>query len=464
MQEKNTQENKMGVMPVGRLLLNMSLPMMMSMLVLALYNIVDSIFVSKINEEALTAVSLAFPFQTLMISFGGGTATGVNALLSMRLGQKNQTAVNKSAMNGIFLAAATYIFFAVLCLTTVPAYLRSQTQNPTIYEYGKIYLNICMLFGFGGFSLMTLERLLQSTGKTIFTMFTQLTGAILNTIFDPLLIFGIGPFPKMGIAGAAAATVFGQIVAGILALFFNLKYNTEIQFKLKGFRPDPAIIKQIYKVGAPSIVLQAVGSVTTYTMNLILGVFKGIADTAIAVYGVYFKLNSFVFMPVFGLNGGMVPIIAYNYGAKKPERIKRTIKLSICAAAVIMAVGVALFELVPQRFFALFNASDKMLEIGVPALRIIAPSFMGAAVCICLGSVFQALGSATYSMFVSIARQLLLLLPSAWLLSRTGIINNVWWSYPIAEVLSLALSLIFFGKVKKQKMDDVGIEPTTSAV
>lgn len=452
MQEKPLQENKMGVMPVGRLLVNMSLPMMISMFVLSLYNIVDSIFVSQISEEALSAVSMAFPFQLLMVSFGLGTAVGVNALLSMRLGQKNQEAVNKSAMNGIFLAAVTYIFFAILCVVFVPPYFRSQTQNQAIVKDGIIYLSICMLLGFGQFGQMMFDRLLQATGKTIWTMASQLTGAIFNIIFDPILIFGLGPFPKMGIAGAAAATVAGQILAACVSLVFNLKVNHEVQFKVKGFRPDISVILQIYKVGAPSIVLQAVGSLTSYTMNLILGLFKGIADTAIAVYGVYFKLNSFVFMPVFGLNSGLVPIIAYNYGAKKPERITRAIKFAIIAACMIMAVGVSLFEFFPKQLFELFNASDQMLEIGIPALRRIAPSFMGAAVCICLGSVFQALGSASYSMFVSIARQLLFLLPSAYLLSLTGKVNNVWWCFIIAETISITLSLIFFERVKKNKI------------
>ena len=442
----------MGVMPVGRLLVNMSLPMMISMFVLSLYNIVDSIFVSQISEEALTAVSMSFPFQILMVSFGLGTAVGVNALLSMRLGQKNQEAVNKSAMNGIFLAAVTYILFAVLCVIFVPPYFKSQTQNQAIIDDGIIYLSICMFLGFGQFGQMMFDRLLQATGKTIWTMASQLVGAIFNIIFDPILIFGLGPFPKMGIAGAAAATVAGQILAACVSLIFNLKVNHEVQFSLKGFRPDPAVIWQIYKVGAPSIVLQAVGSLTSYTMNLILGLFKGIADTAIAVYGVYFKLNSFVFMPVFGLNSGLVPIIAYNYGAKKPERIMRAIKFAITAACAIMAVGVSLFEFFPKQLFEMFNASDKMLEIGIPALRRIAPSFMGAAVCICLGSVFQALGSASYSMFVSIARQLLFLLPSAYLLSLTGKINNVWWCFIIAEMISITLSLIFFARVKKKKI------------
>ncbi len=445
-------ENKMGVMPVGRLLVNMSLPMMISMFVLSLYNIVDSIFVSQISEEALTAVSMSFPFQILMVSFGLGTAVGVNALLSMRLGQKNQEAVNKSAMNGIFLAAVTYILFAVLCVIFVPPYFKSQTQNQAIIDDGIIYLSICMFLGFGQFGQMMFDRLLQATGKTIWTMASQLVGAIFNIVFDPILIFGLGPFPKMGIAGAAAATVAGQILAACVSLIFNLKVNHEVQFSLKGFRPDIGVILQIYKVGAPSIVLQAVGSLTSYTMNLILGLFKGIADTAIAVYGVYFKLNSFVFMPVFGLNSGLVPIIAYNYGAKKPDRIKRAIKFAITAACAIMAVGVSLFEFFPKQLFEMFNASDKMLEIGIPALRRIAPSFMGAAVCICLGSVFQALGSASYSMFVSIARQLLFLLPSAYLLSLTGKINNVWWCFIIAEMISITLSLIFFARVKKKKI------------
>ncbi len=451
--QNQIKENKMGVMPVGRLLIDMSVPMMLSMFVQALYNIVDSIFVSRINEAALTAVSLAFPFQMLMFSVIGGTSVGVNALLSMRLGQKNQDAVNKTAANGLVLSAANYAFFVVLCLVFVDPYLHSQTQNQVIVDYAKTYLYICMLLGFGIFFGMTLDRLLQSTGKTFYAMITQLIGAVTNIVFDPLLIFGIGPFPVMGIAGAALATVMGQILGALVSLFFNLTRNREIDFKIRNFKPDLPVIAGIYKVGLPSIILQAVGSVTTYGMNLILGTFKGVGDTAIAVYGAYFKLNSFVFMPVFGLNNGMVPIIAYNYGAKKPERITKTIHLSILTAAVIMGIGVTLFETVPAALFGLFNPSEQMLSIGIPALRIIAPSFMGAAVCICLGSVFQALGAAVYSMFVSIARQILFLLPSAYLLSLTGRINNVWWCFCIAEVISLVMSLFFYRRIRAKKVN-----------
>lgn len=445
-------ENKMGTMGIGRLLISMSVPMMLSMLVQALYNIVDSIYVSGIDEGALTAVSLAFPFQTLMISFAGGTAVGINALLSMRLGQKNQDAVNKTAVNGIFLALCEYAFFVAVCLISVEPYLKSQTQNPLIVEYGRTYLCICMLSGFGLFFGFTFDSLLRSTGRTFYAMITQLTGAITNIAFDPILIFGLGPFPKMGIAGAAVATVAGQILGASVSLCFNIRRNVEIKFRFKGFRPDVAVIGQIYKVGIPSIVLQAVGSVTTYGMNLILGTFKGMADTAIAVYGAYFKLNSFVFMPVFGLNNGMVPIVAYNYGARNPKRITKTIALSVLYAFCIMGVGMILFETVPAALFSLFHASDQMLSIGVPALRIIAPSFLGAALCIVLGSAFQALGKAVYSMVVSIARQLLLLLPSAYLLSLSGVIHNVWWCFDIAEILSLALSLFFFSRVYKKRI------------
>lgn len=445
-------ENKMGTMGVGRLLISMSVPMILSMLVQALYNIVDSIFVSRIDEGALTAVSLAFPFQMLMVSFAGGTAVGINALLSMRLGQKNQDAVDKTAVNGVFLALCEYIFFVAVCLIFVDPYLKSQTQNPLIIEYGQTYLRICMLSGFGLFFGFTFDRLLQSTGRTFYAMITQLTGAITNIIFDPILIFGLGPFPKMGIAGAAVATVAGQILGAFVSICFNLRKNVDIKFRFKGFRPDIVIIGQIYKVGLPSIVLQAVGSVTTYGMNLILGTFKGIADTAIAVYGAYFKLNSFVFMPVFGLNNGMVPIVAYNYGARNPKRIMKTIALSLVGAFLIMSVGLILFETIPATLFSLFDASEQMLSIGVPALRIIAPSFLGAALCIVLGSAFQALGKAVYSMVVSIARQLLLLLPSAYLLSLSGVIHNVWWCFDIAEVLSLVLSMFFFLRLYRKRI------------
>ncbi|WP_318721838.1 MATE family efflux transporter [Treponema sp.] len=446
------KENKMGVMPVNKLLINMSLPMMFSMLVQAFYNIADSIFVSRFSQDALTAVSLAFPFQMLMFSFILGTCVGVNALLSMRLGQKNQDAVNATAANGIFLAFCNYIGFCILAFVLVDPYLKSQTSNPLIIEYAKTYLSIVMYAGFGVCFGITFDRLLQSTGKTFYTMITQIIGAGTNIIFDPLLIFGIGPFPRMGIAGAAIATVAGQILSMTVSIIFNFKVNHEIHITFKRFKPDGLIIGQIYKVGFPSIILQAVGSFTTYGMNLIFKAFGSLSDTIIAVYGAYFKLNSFVFMPVFGLNNGVVPIVAYNYGARNRKRITATIRSSLLFAVGIMSLGVTVFELFPDILLGFFKASLSMRAIGIPALRIIGTSFIGAAIAISLGSVFQALGSAVYSMTVSIARQVGVLLPVAFAFSLTGNIDLVWLCFPIAEVVSVALSLCFFARIYRKKL------------
>lgn len=442
----------MGTMPVTKLLLNMSLPMMFSMFVQSLYNIVDSIFVSMISENALTAVSLAFPVQNIMIAVAVGTSVGINALVSMRLGQKDQEQVNKGAMNGIFLSCCNFVFFLIVGLTCMHAYMASQTRIQEIIDYGVTYLTIVVSASFGLFGVITFDRLLQSTGKTIYTMISQIAGALFNCIFDPLLIFGIGPFPKMGMAGAAWATVFGQILSMSISLFFNLRINHEIQFHIHGFRPDKRVISQIYKVGLPTILLNSITSVTTYCMDLILGTFT---STAVAVYGVYFKLNSFIFMPVFGLNNGIVPIIAYNYGAKKKSRIISTIKTGLTFALVIMTCGCILFECLPSQMLKLFNASDNMLAIGVPAIRIIAPSFLGAAVSICYLSVFQALGSAVYSMIISFVRQIVILLPCAFLLSKTGNVNNVWWSFLIAEIAAVTLAVSFMLHIKKTILDSI---------
>lgn len=452
MAEIEMQENKMGVMPVPRLILNMSLPMMFSMFIQALYNIVDSVFVARINENALTAVSLAFPVQNLMISVGVGTAVGVNALLSMKLGQKNQEDVNKSAVNGLFLAVCSFAAFFVLGIFLLHPYLESQTDNAAIVEYGMQYLNVCVLGSFGMFCSIMLDRLLQATGRTMYTMYSQTAGAVTNIIFDPLLIFGIGPFPELGMTGAAVATIIGQFLSMGLSLGFNLNINKEVQIKFRGFRPDKRIIAQIYKVGVPSIILSSITSVTTYFMNLILGKFS---STAIAVYGIYFKLNSFIFMPVFGLNNGIVPIIAYNYGAGNKKRLKKAVKYGMLFAVIIMVIGTALFEIFPNQFLKLFQASQEMLAIGVPAMRIIASSFAGAAVAISLSSVFQAFSSAVYSMIVSVARQILVLLPSAYLLSLTGNINNVWFCFPIAEVVSVGLSCLFLVKIYNKKIKPI---------
>ena len=432
-------ENKMGTMSVGRLLVQISLPMMISMLVQALYNIVDSIFVAQISENALTAVSLAFPIQNLMISTAVGTGVGVNALLSRRLGEQNEKGVTDSALNGIFLYAVTMIVFAALGLFLPRWYFESQTNNPEIIEYGVQYLSICMIVSFGLYGAILFERLLQSTGRTVLSMISQLAGAITNIIFDPLLIFGLLGFPKLGIAGAAWATVFGQIVGFVISFTLNLTKNKEIKFTVKGFRPNGRTIADIYKVGVPSILLGSIGSLLTYLINLILGAFT---MTAVAVYGVYFKLQSFIFMPVFGLNNGIVPIVAYNYGAKRKDRIMRSIKLCAIAAVMIMVAGLLIFELFPCQLLAMFNASDEMYAIGVPALRRIAIHFPVAAVCITLISVFQALGKGLMSMIVSFVRQVIVLLPAAYLLSLTGDVNNIWWSFIIAEGASLVASLI----------------------
>jgi len=442
-------ENKMGVMPIMKLILNMSLPMMFSMFIMALYNIVDSIFVAKINEDALTAVSLAFPIQNLMISFAVGTGVGVNALLSKRLGQRNQADVNKTAMNAVFLAACNFIVFFIAGIVLVRPYLASQGVDAGIISYGEAYLNIVLRMSFALFFGITFDRLLQSTGLTLYTMYSQLSGAVFNVVFDPLLIFGIGPFPKMGIRGAAWATVLGQILGLGVSVFCNLKKNREIQFQLKNILPDRRIIAKIYKVGVPSILLSSITSVTTYFLNIILSAFS---STAIAVYGVYFKLNSFVFMPVFGLNNGIVPIIAYNYGARNRKRIVATIKNAILLATVIMLFGAVIFELFPAQLLGLFDASPAMLAIGVPAIRIIACSFLGAAMGITLSSVFQAFGSAVYSMIATFVRQIVALLPAAYLLSLSGDINTIWWSYLIAEVVSIVTCIFFMHRIYKRKI------------
>lgn len=443
---KAISENKMGVMPIPKLILNMSLPMMFSMLILALYNIVDSIFVSKINENALTAVSLAFPVQNLMTAFSVGTGIGVNALLSRRLGEKNQEEANKTATNALVISICTAIVFVILGFFFLPQYLKSQTQNPEIIKFGLEYLKIIVYLCPIVFTGIMLDKLLQSTGRTVFTMWSQISAALTNIILDPLLIFGIGPFPEFGVKGAAIATVSGQFVGMVISLIFNIFKNKEIQFKVKDFFPNFKIIVQIYKVGIPSILLNTVTSFTTYFMNLILGSFT---ETAIAVYGVYFKLNSFVFMPVFGLNGGTVPILAYNYGAKNKERIWQTIKTSTAMALAILSLGTLIFELIPMFLLKLFSASTEMMAIGIPAMRIIATSFIGAAIAISFSSIFQAFGKAVWSMLISFARQVLVFIPTAYLFSKTGNINLVWLCFPIAEIMSVLLALLFMKRLSK---------------
>lgn len=440
------KENKMGIVPINKLLLSMSLPMMLSMLVQALYNIVDSIFVSRVNEYAVRAVSLAFPVQSLMIAMAVGTAVGVNALLSRALGEKNYERVNSVASNGLFSILICYLLFVVVGITLVKPFMASQSDVEQVRIYGNSYLTICCVCSIGIFQQTIFERLLQSTGKTFYTMITQGIGAITNLILDPIMIFGYFGFPRMEAAGAAVATVSGQIVAAVMAIIFHFRFNKEVRLKFKGFKPSLSMIGQIYAVGAPSIVVQAIGSVMTYGMNLILAAY-GVAQT---VFGLYFKLQSFVFMPIFGLNNGMVPIVAFNYGAGSRQRVVEVIKRSVMYAVSIMLVGLCIMQIIPDKLLLLFNAEPELLEVGVPALRTISLSFIFAGYCIIVGSVFQALGNGVYSMIVSIARQLVVLLPVAYLLSMTGHVSNIWWAFPIAELVSTSFTTFFLVRINKK--------------
>ena len=435
------KENKMGTMPVNKLLVTMSLPMVISMIVQALYNIVDSIFVSRLSEDALTAVSMAFPMQNLMISVAVGTGVGINAMLSRALGEKKFEAANKTAENGIFIEVLGYVLFLLIGIFVTKPFFLAQAGAGDIANMGIEYTRICLLMSFGIFMQIGFERILQSTGRTIFTMITQSTGAIINSILDPILIFGLFGMPKMGVAGAAIATVTGQICAAILAITFNLTKNPDVHISFKGFKPQIIFVKNILSVGIPSIIMSSVGSAMTFGMNKILITFS---STAVAVFGVYFKLNSFVFMPVFGLNNGMVPIVSYNYGAQNKKRLTKTIKLAIMYAVCIMFIGIMLFQFIPDVLLRLFDASDHMLEIGIPALRVISLSFAFAGICIVISSSLQALGHGFLSMMISITRQLIILLPSAYILAKFGGIHAVWWSFNIAEIASLTLSLLFF--------------------
>lgn len=441
-------ENKMGVMPVNKLLLNMAVPMIISMLVQAFYNVVDSVFVAQLSEDALNAVSLAFPVQNLMIAVAVGTGVGINALLSRSLGQKDFERANQTAMNGLFLAAASCLVFTILGWTCARLFYTVQTDIPGIVEYGTDYLTIVSGVSVGIFLSIACERLLQATGRTFYTMITQATGAIINIILDPILIFGLFGFPRMEVAGAAVATVVGQICGGLLALFFNLTRNPDIKLSWKNFLPRKAIVAGIYSVGIPSIAMQSIGSVMVFGMNQILIAFT---QTATAVFGVYFKLQSFIFMPVFGLNNGMVPIVAYNYGARKPARIMKTIRLSVCYAVGIMLVGLLIFQFASPALLRLFqsgeSASGDLLRIGVPALRIISYSFLFAGYCIVATAVFQALGHGVLSLVVSVVRQLFVLLPVAFLLSRVGGLDWVWWAFPIAELVAVVLCTVFLKHV-----------------
>ena len=448
------EENKMGVMPIGKLLVNMSLPMVASMMIQALYNIVDSIFVSMINESAFTAVSLAFPIQCLMVAFGSGVGVGMNALLSRSLGERDRESAGRAAKNGIFLATVSYVVFLLIGLFFVKAFYASQTSEAErdIYEYGVSYLSIACCFSVGCFAQFVFERLLQATGRASYSMITQAVGAVFNIIFDPICIFTL----KMGVAGAAIATVGGQCIAAVLGIIFNCRHNREIDISMRGFRPDWGTVGRICAIGGPTIIMQGVGSVMNYLMNRLL---MGFTATAAAVFGAYYKLQSFVFMPVFGLNNGMVPIVAYNYGAGKRSRILKAVGMSMLLAELLMLIGLALFQLMPGVFLGFFNASEDMLRLGEPALRKISLHFAFAGICIVGGAAFQALGNGVYSMIVSMARQLVVLLPAAYILAGIGGVDAVWWSFPVAEIMSLLVTAFFlrriYDRVVKKVPDNV---------
>lgn len=442
-------ENKMGVMPVGKLLANMAIPMIASMLVQALYNIVDSIYISRVSESAVTALSLAFPVQNMMIAFSSGIAVGVNSLLSRSLGEKNQKMANKSAGNGITLILIVVVLFMIFGIFGSHPYYAFQSDVAETVESGSTYVSIICIFCIGSFMEILLERLLQSTGRTIYSMITQGTGAIINILLDPVFIFGMFGVPAMGVAGAAVATVIGQVIAATLALIFNIKKNPDIQLSFADLKLDKEAVGKIVYVGVPSLVMMAIGSVMNFGMNQIL---QGFSETATGVFGIYYKLQSFFFMPIFGLNGATISIVAFNYGAKSKKRMMKAIKLSCAVALIIMLLGVAAFQFIPEMLLGIFNPSDEFLAIGVKALRIISIHFPIAAVCIVLGSVFQALGNGIYSTIVSLARQLVVLLPAAYLLSLTGDVGMVWWSFVIAELMSLLVTTICYVKIYKDRI------------
>lgn len=448
-QTNTLQENKMGVMPVPKLLVNMALPMIISMLVQALYNIVDSIYVSQVSESAVTALSLAFPVQNMQIGFGVGIGVGVNSLLSKSLGEKNQDAADRAAGNGIFLVIISTVLFMLFGIFGARPYFTMQSQVAETVEGGIAYTQICCLFTAGIFVQILGERLLQATGRTVLTMIAQGVGAIVNIILDPIFIHGWFGMPQMGIAGAAVATVIGQWAGAALCIYLNLRHNPEIHIRLRDVKPVGHILGPVLAVGVPAIVMNAIGSIMNFGMNQIL---QGFQETATGVFGVYYKLQSFFFMPLFGLNNASISILAYNYGARKPKRIVQTLEVACAIAVGIMLAGLLVFQLAPGALLGMFHPSADFLAIGTSALRIISLHFPIAAFSIILSASFQALGNGIYSTIVSLCRQLLVLLPVTYLLSLTGNVHNVWWSFPVAEIVSLAVTAALFGRIYRQKI------------
>ena len=448
------RENKMRTMPVGKLLFTMALPLAISMLVQAVYNVVDSIYVSRVSESAVTALSLAFPVQNLMIGFSTGIGVGMNALLSKSLGEGNRERANRAAGNGILLSLIAVVLFMIFGFVGARPYYAMQSTVAETVEGGTAYIAICSIWCGGIFLEIIGERLLQASGRTIYTLFTQGTGAVLNIILDPVFIFGVEwlGIEPMGIAGAAVATVIGQWAAAVLAIIFNITKNPDVQFALKYFRPDGYIIKKILAVGIPSIIMMAIGSVMNFGMNQIFLRFREYGETAAGVFGIYFKLQSFVLMPLFGINNASISIIAYNYGARQPKRITGTLKCALGAAMAIMVGGTLLFQLIPDVLLGFFNPSDTFLALGRSALRIVSLHFPMAAIGIALSASFQAMGNGIYSTITSLMRQLVVLLPAAFLLSLTGDVHAVWWSFPIAEVVSMAISLFLYARIYRQRI------------
>ena len=443
-QTLNRQDSsRMGEMPEGRLLLSLAVPMMLSMLVQALYNIVDSVYVSRVSEDCLSALSLAFPAQNIMIGLGTGTGVGVSTLVSRALGSRDTKQAGQVAGTAVALGMCCWALMALFGIFGADAFIRSQTKVESIRSYTDSYLRIVTIGSLFVYQEICVERLLQSTGQTKLSMWTQMAGAVTNIILDPFFIYGWCGLPAMGTAGAAMATVIGQAVGTALGYFFHFRRNRELPLRWKDVRLPWPIVRDIYKIGFPSILMVAIGSVTNYLMNIILGAFT---STAVAVYGAYFKIQSFFFMPVFGLNNGIIPIIGYNYGAKKRERIYRTIKFGVLYASCFMLLGALCFQIFPGALLGIFSPSETMLAIGIPALRRISLSFLLAGFCIVAGSACQALNKSMFSFFVSVLRQIVALIPAAWLLSLTGNVDNVWWCFPIAELMSLAASALFLRK------------------
>ena len=442
-------ENKMGVMPIGKLLYNMALPMIISMMVQALYNVVDSVYVSQVSESAVTALSLAFPVQNMQIGFGVGIAVGVNSLLSKSLGEKNQEAANYAAGNGIFLVILSVVLFMLFGLFGARPYFEMQSTVQETVESGTAYVSICCIFTVGCFAQILGERLLQASGRTVYSMISQIAGAVINIILDPIFIHGKFGIPAMGVAGAAVATVIGQWIGAAVCIYFNLKRNPDVQLGLRYLQPKGCAMNPILAVGIPALIMNSIGSVMNFGMNWI---FQGFTETATGVFGIYYKLQSFFFMPLFGINNATISIIAFNYGARKPGRMTKTLKIACATAFCFMLVGLAVFQFFPEALLSLFNPSDDFMAIGVKALRIISIHFPVAAFCIMLGASFQALGNGIYSTIVSLCRQLFVLLPVAYLLSLSGNVNNVWWSFPIAEVVSAAVTFTLYRRLYLKKI------------